>query len=111
MTGVAASAIGADRPQHVEAVDSRQHDVEEHRGEGLPAHPAERLVAVAGALDLEADLLEDEAECLDKARLVLHEQNGRFRHPRLSPPDPAGDYSRLCRALDTISCLAGRPIR
>ncbi len=74
-------ALAAEIAQDVEAVDSGQHQVENHQGRLLRANGRQRQIAAADHADLEPLLSKVVVEHLRDAALVLHHEQV-FAHPR-----------------------------
>jgi hypothetical protein len=76
-TGTSFVAVGAEAPEHLEAVDPGHHPVEhDHIGPDRPGH-VQRLVAVGGAGGGVAHARQQPLECVTRRFVVVdHEDEG-----------------------------------
>lgn len=107
--GAAGARVGLDRAAHVEAVQPRHHDVEQHQARVLGAHQLQRLHAVAGLDDLVVVAFEGGVHQRADRRLVVGDQELHRRpSPASSPlpgrvklnsePEPDHDSAQMRRA-------------
>ena len=68
------AAVLADLPTHLEAVERRQHDVEEHDVEGVPSGPQEAVPPIPGGGHPETRTLQADRGHFPDRWVVLHQQ-------------------------------------
>ncbi len=87
--------IGPDTAEHLEPVESRKHQVEQHEVGAVIFENRERGLAVLDAAHAEPVLLEVAAEYLADDRFVVRDKDERLRHiPMMN--------ERCCRFLTAI---------
>jgi hypothetical protein len=87
--------IGPDTAEHLEPVESRKHQVEQHEVGAVILEDRERGLAVLGAEHAEPVLLEITAEHLADDRFVVRDQDERLGHVSIL-------NERCCRFLTAI---------
>jgi hypothetical protein len=88
-------AIGPDAPEHLEPVESREHQVEQHEVGAAILEDLERCLAVLDTADAEPVLLEVAAEHLADHWFVVRDQDEWLRHVPIM-------NDRCCRFLTAI---------
>jgi hypothetical protein len=70
-------AVPVQLPEDLEAVETRQHEVEDHQVGSLLAGEGERLQAVTGGHDVQTVTLQVRAEDVHDARLIVDDKHQR----------------------------------
>ena len=96
------AGLGADLAAHLEAVDAREHDVEEHQVGAVLAEDADGGGAVGDVVDLEPLVAQDDAEHLRQRQVVVDDQHATFHvglvpFPSSATSDASSSHSSLGR--------------